>query len=263
MNLLRLLLKEEATSLGETWQHLLEIRGRRARDICREVSRALTLASVALAGIAALAQGSDEASAISPDATLEDVRIAAMLHTPLPIDEIDAAIAEGARKGEALSRQLRAEGLTNIRQRTRPTRAQERDLPGAWACRVRLTACIAAGGDGRHNERERSCNNDLEAERVACGESADGETEAERMRHFENCRDIANLTRRACIAKSESTRSMEAVLCRSSHNCAPLPNADAVRGAGDCGRADGGGEGSSRASQLCSNPALLSFGTEG
>lgn len=57
MNLLRLLHKEEATSLGETRQHLLEIRGRRARDICREVSRALTSASVALAGIAALGAG--------------------------------------------------------------------------------------------------------------------------------------------------------------------------------------------------------------
>lgn len=174
-------------------------------------------------------------------------------HTRLSIDEIDAAIAAGARKGEALSRQLSAEGLANIPQRTKPMLA-DTDLPAAWACRVQLTACIASG-DGRHSERERSCNKGFEAESVACGKSAVGETEAERIRHFENCRDIGNLTRRACIKRSESTRSKEAVLCRSTHNCDPLPNAAAVPGAADCGGADrSGGEESSRASQSCLQP---------
>lgn len=217
------------------------------------LGRALRPAFAAASGAATLAAGlalGDEAPLVEADVALGEVRIAALLHTRLSIDEIDAAIAAGARKGEALSRQLSAEGLANIPQRTKPMLA-DTDLPAAWACRVQLTACIASG-DGRHSERERSCNKGFEAESVACGKSAVGETEAERIRHFENCRDIGNLTRRACIKRSESTRSKEAVLCRSTHNCDPLPNAAAVPGAADCGGADrSGGEESSRASQSC------------
>lgn len=217
------------------------------------LSRELRPAFAAVCGAAALAAGlasGDEAPLVEADAALEEARVAAMLHTRLSIDEIDAAIAEGTRKGEALSRQLSAEGLANIPKRTEPMLA-DTDLPAAWACRVQLTACIASG-DGRHSDRERSCNQGFEAESVACGKSAVGETEAERIRHSENCRDIGNLTRRACIKRSESTRSKEAVLCRSTHNCDPLPNAAAVPGTADCGGADrSGGEGSSRASQSC------------
>lgn len=200
---------------------------------CSKSPGAVTLAaSVALAGSAAL--GTDEAAVVSTDAVLENVQIAAMLHTPLTVDEIDAAVAEGARKGGELARQLDAEGLANTRLRTKPMLARQSDLPVAWACRVQVTACIASG-DGRYKRRARSCNNDLKAELVGCRDAQDGSTESEARLKFDQCRDIAKLMRDACIAGSESKRGFGIVACRSTYKCDPLPSADAMRRTADCG----------------------------
>ena len=225
-----LLHKEDA--LGKNVATHARGRGQR-RNICCKVSGAVTLAaSVALAGSAALAQDLDEVPVVSPNATLEDVQIAAMLHTPLTVDEIDAAVAEGVRKGEELARQLDAEELANTRLRTKPMLAPQPGLPAAWACAVQLTACIASG-DGRYTRRERLCNNDLKVELVGCRDAEDGGTEA-RLK-FDQCRDVAKLMRDACIAGSESKRGFEIVACRSTYNCDPLPSADAMRRTADCG----------------------------
>ena len=226
--------KEDAMFLSKTWQHVLEAAAS-ARNICCKVPGAVTLAaSVALAGSAALAQESDDAAVVSTNAALENVQIAAMLHTPLTVDEIDAAVAEGARIGEELARQPDAEGLANIQSRTNPKLAPQPDLPAAWACRVHVTACIASG-DGRYKRRERSCNNDLKEDLVGCRDAKDGGTEPEARLKFDQCRDVAKLMREACIAGSESKRGFEIVACRSTYICDPLPSVDAMRRTADCG----------------------------
>lgn len=225
--------KEDAAFLSKTRQRVLEI-AVRARNLCKAPGAVTLAASVVLAGSAALAQESDDAAVASADAALENVRIAAMLHTSLTVDEIDAAVAEGARKGEELARQLDAEELANIQLRTKPMLVPQSDPSAAWACRVRLTACMASG-DGRYERREMSCNNDLKAELVGCRDAEDGGTESEARLKFDQCRDVAKLKRDACIAGSESKRGLEIVACRATYNCDPLPSADVMRRTADCG----------------------------
>ena len=217
-----LLHKEDATFLNKTWQHMLEAPAC-VWNICCKVSGAVTLAaSVALTGSAALAQDLDEVPVVSPNATLDDVRIAAMVHTRLTLGEIDAAIAEGVQRGEELSRQLDSGGLANIPLPTTTMLPPETDVVSAWLCRVQLAACIA-NANTHHNNRVRVCNNDFEEERVACAESAVGETEAERVKHFQNCQETAKIRRDSCIDTSRGTRGMETAICRANYNCYPLP----------------------------------------
>ena len=218
-----LLHKEDATFLAKTWQHLLEAAACGTRNICFKMWGLLALAaSLALTGSAALAQDPDEVAVISPDATLEDVRIAAMMHTRLTIDQIDAAIAEGVQRGEELSRQLDGGGLANIPLPTTAMLAPETDIVAEWQCQVKLAACMASANIG-HNDRERVCNNDYETDRVACAESAVGETETERVRNYKRCLDVAKLDRDGCIKESEATQLMETAICRANYNCYPLP----------------------------------------
>lgn len=218
-----LLHKEDATFLLKTWQHLLEAAVCGTRHTFFKMSGLLALAaSLALTGSAALAQDPDEVPVVSPDATLEDVRIAAMMHTRLTIDQIDAAIAEGVQRGEELFRQLDGGGLANIPLPTTAMLAPETDIATEWQCRVKLAACMASANIG-HNNRERACDNDFETDRVACAESAVGETEAARARNYQRCLDIAKLDRDACVKESEATQLMETAICRANYNCYPLP----------------------------------------
>lgn len=154
---------------------------------------------------------------VSPEATVADARMAAMLHTPLSIEEIDAAIAAAVKKADELFKQARQDGADH-----RPNAPAPDTFPDPGTCRVQLTACITRANEG-HHPRVADCNIEFEKGRRGCGQSAQDDDE-ERERDYGLCMRPVKTNRNACISASDAARTRASAICQANHNCYPLPS---------------------------------------
>ena len=154
---------------------------------------------------------------VSPEATVADARMAAMLHTPLSIEEIDAAIAAAVKKADELFKQARQGGADD-----RPNALPPDTFPDSWTCRVQLTACIALANEA-HHPRVAECNIEFEKGRGSCAQPAQGADDEERERDYELCVRPLKTNRDACTSASDAVLKRASAICQANHNCYPLP----------------------------------------
>lgn len=159
------------------------------------------------------------APVVSPEATVADVRIAAMLHTPLSIEEIDAAIAAAVKRADELFKQA---GGT-VRADHRPNAPPPDASPDPGTCRVQLTACITRANEA-HHPRVAECNIELEKGRRGCGQSAQGDDSEERERDYGLCMVVVKAERLACTSTSQGMLNRDIAICHADYNCYPLPS---------------------------------------
>ena len=155
---------------------------------------------------------------VSPEATVADARMAAMLHTPLSIEEIDAAIAAAVKRADELFKQAGGTVGPTID----PNAPPPDTFPDPGTCRVQLTACITRANEG-HRPRVADCNIEFEKGRRGCGQSAQDDDE-ERERDYGLCMRPVKTNRNACISASDAARTRASAICQANHNCYPLPS---------------------------------------
>ena len=154
---------------------------------------------------------------VSPEATVADARMAAMLHTPLSIEEIDAAIAAAVKRADELFKQATQGGAD-----ARPNAPPPETLPDSWTCRVQLTACITRANEP-HHARVAECNIEFEKGRGSCTQPAQGADDKEREGDYELCMQPVKTNRDACTSASDAARYRAIAICEANHNCYPLP----------------------------------------
>lgn len=155
---------------------------------------------------------------VSREATVADARMAAMLHTPLSIEEIDAAIADAVKKADELFKQ--AGGTVGADHR--PNALPPDTFPDPRTCRVQLTACITRANEG-HHPRVAECDIEFEEGRRPCVQSARGSTAAEREANYKLCMRPVRTNRDACTSASDGALYRAIGICQANHNCYPLP----------------------------------------
>lgn len=166
----------------------------------------------------AIAEGScTYAPVVSPKATVADARMAAMLYTPLSIEEIDAAIAAAVKEADELFERAK-HGGTDYRFNAAPPDT----APDPWECRIRLTACITRANEA-HHARVAECNITFEEGRRSCAQSARGSTASEREANYKLCMRPVKTNRDACTSESDAALKRAIGICEATHNCYPLP----------------------------------------
>lgn len=156
---------------------------------------------------------------VSPEATVADARMAAMLHTPLSIEEIDAAIAAAVKRADELFEQAGGTVGADHRSNALPPDTSA----DSWTCRVQLTACITRANEA-HYARVAECNIEFEKGRRSCAQPAQGADDEERERDYDLCIRPVKTNREACTSASDATRKRTIGICEANHNCYPLPD---------------------------------------